>query len=165
MKHRSTAAMAVLLGVLGTAAAEAPDVPSKAFVDLCMSTFGNPDAVRTAALGRGFKAAPEFKERLMRKGGEGDVYAARDLALVVERGRRMCTVFAKSDNPEATGAHLKSWLPPASTPFTVATENVSGTGNQSTVMYRISKEGKPFAAWTFSTYKGQGTFNVAITLQ
>lgn len=165
MKRKPMAAMAALLGAMNTAAAEAPEVPAKAFMELCMSTFGNPDAVRTAALGRGFKATPEYKERLMRKGGEGDVYAARDMALVVERGGRLCTVFARSDNPDSTGAHLKSWLPPASTPFTVTTESGSGTGTESTVTYRIGKEGKPFAAWIFSTYKGEGTFNVAITLQ
>lgn len=166
MNRKPMAAMVVLLGAMTTAAAESPDVPVKAFVETCMRTLGNPDAVRTAALGHGFKVAPpQHKASLMRKGGEGEVYAARELALVVERGRRLCTVFAKSDDPEATGAQLKSWLPPPSTPFKVTTEDVGGTSTQSTVMHRISKDGKPFAAWVFSTYKGSGPFNVAITLQ
>lgn len=157
---------AALVAVMNTAAAEAPDVPVKAFIDLCMSTKGELDIARATALRQGFKAAaPEQKARLMRSGGEGEAYVARDLALVVEKGRRMCTVFAKSDNPEETGKQLKAWLPPASTGFAVNSEQVGNTSEQSTVMYRISLQGKPFAAWVVSINRRPSLFNIAITLQ
>ncbi|MBB3224878.1 NMCC_0638 family (lipo)protein [Pseudoduganella umbonata] len=166
MKYAWTMVVPAVLAVVNTAAAGAPEVPVEAFISLCMSAKGNPDVVANAALQRGFKvASPEQKARLMRAGGQGDAYVARDIALVVEKGRRMCTVFAKSDNPEATGKQLKDWLPPPSTGFTVQTEAVGDTTTQSTVMYRIGLAGKPFAAWVFSINKRPSLFNIAITLQ
>lgn len=159
-------ALAAALGVAANAAAMAPEMPVKTFLGTCMAAKAQPDAVRVAAERMGFVAAlPEHKAKLLRNGADGDAYAARDAALAVERGRPMCTLFARSDDPKATRAALAGMLPPAGTGFTAETEEIAGEPDRLRVAYHIKLQGKPFASWVFSAYPDGGRFNVAITLQ
>lgn len=149
----------------GAAAATPPEVPAKVFLTACMVAKGNAEASKSAVQQLGFVAATaEQKARVMRKGGTGDAYIARDIVVVVERGSPICTVLGNSEKPQATGVELAKLLPP-SLPFSVKTEKAGDTQDQSSVLHRISLNGKPFATWTFSHYKRPAVFNVAITLQ
>lgn len=165
MKHVWTA-LAASLGLAADAAAMAPDMPVTTFLSTCMSAQARPEAVRIAAEARGFVTAlPEHKAKLLRNGADGDAYAAREAALVVERGRPLCTLFARSDDPKATRAALAKMLPPPSTRFTFEQEDVPGNPELLRVAYNLKLDGKPYAQWVFSAYPENGPFNVAITLQ
>lgn len=155
-----------LMTHLGATAAIPAQAPVTVFLSACMAAKGSAESSRIAAekLGLG-PATEEQKARVMRRGATGDAYVAHDIVLVVERDRPICTVFANSEKPDDTRAQLAKMLPPASTPFNVSTEKVGDTSDQSTVMHRISLDGKPFATWTFSAYKRPGVFNVAMTSQ
>ncbi|QGZ38983.1 hypothetical protein IP92_02813 [Pseudoduganella flava] len=165
MRYLWTGCVAAL-GLAADAAAMAPELPVTTFLSTCMSAQANLEAVRIAAEGRGFVVAlPEHKAKLLRNGADGDAYAAREAALVVERGRPMCTLFARSDDPQATRAALAKMLPPPTTRFTFEQEDVPGNPELLRVAYRLKLDGKPYAKWVFSAYPEDGPFNVAITLQ
>lgn len=125
----------------------------KMFLDLCVSTRGEPQWVKTQAEHLGFRPLPaDAASRFAGSSGQawsvkitGGIWA---LALA-ENG--VCTVYAQKVDAVALQKVVASWVPSDSGFETEAEPATTSASGLRTMTYQIRRDQQAFAAWVLST--------------
>lgn len=165
--------MAVSLLPLGALAVE-PELPPaslgeqqaeftvRMFMNLCMSTHGEPDAVKDQAERLGFRPLlPEAASRFTGSSGgrAWSVQVTGGTWAVASGAEQVCTVYARRVDAAALRKRLVSWLPPSGSGFQTEEESHPVSDPPlNTVSYRIRRGEQPFAAWVLSTSTSEEAF-------
>lgn len=127
----------------------------KMFLDLCVSTRGEPQWVKAQAERLGFR--PLLAEAAYRftgpTGGQAwSVKVTGGIWALALAQNAVCTVYAQKVDAVALQKAVASWLPRPESGFaTIAEPATTSASGLRTIAYQIRRDQQAFAAWVLST--------------
>ncbi|WP_409449205.1 NMCC_0638 family (lipo)protein [Acinetobacter lactucae] len=137
---------------------------TKAFLNICVSSRGNPELVNNQAKNMGFIQMPdEYAVHFLKdyNGHAWMINSSEGKFVITQLDNGVCSVFINKGNSDEIQKNLESWLPPKSTGLTYKKE-ISKDKNLTTTNYIISKNEKPLETWIYTSSSEKDSSLVAV---
>lgn len=126
---------------------------TKAFLNICVSSRGNPEIINNQAKNMGFIQMPNEYAAQFLKNYDGRAWminSSEGKFVITQLNNGVCSLFINKGNPTEIQKNLESWLPPKSTGLTYKKE-MSKDKKLTTTNYIISKDGKALETWVYTS--------------
>lgn len=137
---------------------------TKAFLNICVSSRGNPELINKQAKNMGFIQMPnEYAAHFLKdyNGHAWMISSSEGKFVITQLDNGVCSLFINKGNSTEIQKNLESWLPPESTGLTYKKE-VYKDKNLTTTNYIISKNGKPLETWIYTSSSEKNASLVAV---
>ncbi|WP_354667096.1 NMCC_0638 family (lipo)protein [Acinetobacter pittii] len=137
---------------------------TKAFLNICVSSRGNPELVNNQAKNMGFIQMPdEYAVHFLKdyNGHAWMINSSEGKFVITQLDNGVCSLFINKGNSDEIQKNLESWLPPKSTGLTYKKE-ISKDKNLTTTNYIISKDGKVLETWIYTSSSEKNAPLVAV---
>ena len=137
---------------------------TKAFLNICVSSRGNPEIINKQAKNMGFIQMPtEYAAHFLKNynGNAWMISSSEGKFFITQLDNGVCSLFINKGNSTEIQKSLESWLPPKSTGLTYKKE-ISKDKNLTTTNYIISKDGKALETWIYTSSSEKNASLVAV---
>lgn len=158
--------LAITLGSKSIYANEAVEslFSTKAFLNICVSSGGNPEIINKQAKNMGFIQMPnEYAAHFLKdyNGNAWMINSSEGKFVITQLDNGVCSLFINKGNSTEIQKSLESWLPPKSTGLTYKKE-ISKDKNLTSTNYIISKDGKALETWIYTSSSEKNASVVAV---
>ena len=137
---------------------------TKAFLNIGVSTRGNPELISKQEKNMGFIQMPnEYAAHFLKdyNGYAWMISSSEGKFVITQLDNGVCSLFINKGNSTEIQKNLESWLPPESTGLTYKKE-VFKDKNLTTTNYIISKNGKALETWIYTSSSEKNASLVAV---
>lgn len=137
---------------------------TKAFLNICVSSRGNPEIINKQAKNMGFIQMPDEYAAHFLKNYNGHAWmisSSEGKFVITQLDNGVCSLFINKGNSTEIQSNLESWLPPKSTGLTYKKE-IFKDKNLTTTNYIISKDGKVLETWVYTSSSEKNASLVAV---